>query len=115
MDMIVRMERQFDFSAKTFGPPLFGSSVYGVIDHIRKELVEIEAQPTDLEEWIDVVMLALDGAWRAGHSPEAILAQWDAKQAKNEGRSWPDWRTHDPDAAVEHDRAASQSPTPKEA
>ncbi|MGH6882853.1 MAG: dATP/dGTP pyrophosphohydrolase domain-containing protein [Hypericibacter sp.] len=27
-----------------------------------------------------------------------------AKQAVNEQRSWPDWRTADPDKAIEHVR-----------
>jgi Protein of unknown function (DUF550) len=75
-----------------------------VLDHIRKELREIEAEPTSLEEWIDVAILAFDGAWRAGHSPEAIAAAWLGKQAKNEAREWPDCRTAPPDKAIEHVR-----------
>lgn len=77
----------------------------GVVDHIRRELKEIEAAPTDLSEWVDVVILALDGAWRSGATPAQITAAIVAKQAKNEGRTWPDWRTADPDKAIEHDRS----------
>jgi hypothetical protein len=77
-----------------------------VVQHIRKELTEIEAQPTDLSEWIDVAILALDGAWRAGHSPEDIIAALVAKQAKNEARAWPDWRERSEDVAIEHDRTS---------
>jgi hypothetical protein len=77
-----------------------------VVQHIRKELTEIEAQPTDLSEWIDVAILALDGAWRAGHSPEDIIAALVAKQAKNEARVWPDWRERSEDVAIEHDRTS---------
>ena len=29
-----------------------------------------------------------------------------AKQARNEARTWPDWRTRSEDAAIEHDRRA---------
>jgi len=76
----------------------------GVVDHIRKELREIEAAPGDLEEWIDVVILALDGARRAGYSPEQIIEQLVAKQTKNENRKWPDWRTQPADKAIEHER-----------
>jgi hypothetical protein len=94
--------RQREWSEQTFGP---GSRAKGVIDHIRKELNEIEADPTDLTEWIDVVILALDGAWRAGGSPQQIIEALVAKQAKNEGRVWPDWRTADPNKAIEHDRS----------
>jgi hypothetical protein len=96
--------RMREFSAKTFG---LGERSAGVIDHIRKELVEIEAHPTDLEEWIDVVILALDGAWRAGHTPDQIVAALVEKQDKNEKRKWPDWRLAAPGKAIEHDRSAA--------
>lgn len=102
-DMLAHLQRQREWSDRTFGP---GPRTAGVVDHIRKELREIEAAPTDLSEWIDVVILALDGAWRAGGSPEQIIAALVAKQTKNEGRQWPDWRTADPDKAIEHDRSA---------
>lgn len=100
-DLVAHLERQRAWSLRTFGP---GQRTAGVIDHIRKELREIEAQPNDLEEWVDLILLAMDGAWRAGHSPEAIALGVDAKQAKNEARNWPDWRTVDPGKAIEHVR-----------
>jgi hypothetical protein len=96
------LERQRQWSAETFGP---GTRALGVIDHIRKELAEIEADPTDLAEWVDVVILAFDGAWRAGWEPQQIIDAIKAKQAKNEARTWPDWRTMSPDQAIEHDRS----------
>lgn len=102
LDLITHLHRQREFSLRTFGP---GRRTQGVLDHIRKELAEIEADPTDVEEWIDVVLLALDGAWRAGFEPEAIAAALEAKQTKNEGRTWPDWRTAEPGNAIEHVRA----------
>jgi hypothetical protein len=102
-DFVAHLERQRDWSEKTFGP---GSRAQGVVDHIRKELVEIEEDPGDLREWTDVVILALDGAWRSGASPEQIIAALVAKQKKNEGREWPDWRTADPSKAIEHIRTA---------
>ncbi len=96
------LARQAEWSAKTFGP---GPRVAGVVDHIRKELVEVElCDGRDLEEWIDVVILALDGAWRMGATPEQIIAQLLAKQAKNEARQWPDWRTMPAGKAIEHVR-----------
>ncbi|MEV1321972.1 dATP/dGTP pyrophosphohydrolase domain-containing protein [Micromonospora arborensis] len=97
------LARQRAFSERTFGP---GSRTDGVIDHIRKELKEVEAAPDDLSEWVDVVILALDGAWRAGHEPQQIIDAIVAKQAKNEARIWPDWRTAKPGQAIEHDRTA---------
>jgi hypothetical protein len=96
------LERQRAFSLETFGP---GARTAGVLDHIRKELLEIEAEPFDLSEWVDVVILALDGALRAGHEPAAIIEAVKQKQARNEARKWPDWRTAEPDKAIEHERA----------
>jgi hypothetical protein len=101
-DFAAHLQRQRVFSERTFGP---GVRTHGVIDHIRKELWEIESDPTDASEWADVVILALDGFWRAGYSPEQIIAALVAKQTKNEGRTWPDWRTQPTDRAIEHDRS----------
>ncbi len=104
--LVEHLRRQRDFSERTFGP---GRRTAGVVDHIRKELLEIEAKPDDLSEWIDVVILGFDGAWRAGYSPEQIVEALVAKQAKNERREWPDWRTAPPNKAIEHVRAAPRS------
>lgn len=101
-DFEAHLQRQREWSGRTFGP---GPRTAGVVDHIRKELAEITAAPGDISEWIDVVILALDGAWRAGASPQDIIAELVAKQAKNEARVWPDWRTMSPDKAIEHDRS----------
>lgn len=101
-DLVEHLRRQRRFSEKTFGP---GQRTAGVIAHIRKELEEIEKAPADLSEWIDVVLLAFDGAWRAGYAPERIVAALEAKQAKNESRVWPDWRTVPKDMPIEHVRA----------
>lgn len=105
-DAIVHLRRQREWSERTFGP---GPRTAGVIDHIQKELVEIEADPSDISEWIDVAILALDGAWRAGYSPEQIWAALKAKQAKNEARNWPDWRTAPQDKAIEHVRGIKEA------
>lgn len=100
-DFVAHLARQAEFSARTFGP---GARVAGVCDHIRKELIEVEASGGDLKEWVDVIILGLDGAWRSGATPQEIIAAIVAKQAKNEARTWPDWRTVDPTKAIEHDR-----------
>ena len=78
--------RQKEWSGRTFGP---GRRTVGLCKHIAKELKEIEAEPLDVVEWIDVVILALDGAWRAGHSPEVIVEALQAKQDLNFCRTWP--------------------------
>jgi hypothetical protein len=101
-DLIAHLHGQRQFSLKTFGP---GARTKGVLDHIRKELAEIEEDPSDVTEWADLLLLALDGAWRAGHEPEQIAEAIKIKQAKNELRKWPDWRTSDPNKAIEHVRS----------
>jgi hypothetical protein len=99
------LERQRSWSTNTFGP---GARIQGVLDHIRKELVEVEANPSDLSEWADVLILAFDGAWRAGGEPQEIIDAVIAKQTRNEGRTWPDWRTQPLDKAIEHDRNVAE-------
>lgn len=95
------LTRQIEWSEKTFGP---GMRTGGLVDHIRKELNEIVTKPTDLEEWIDVIILGLDGAWRCGHSPAEIIEMLEAKQLKNENRRWPDWHGRTDGQAIEHIR-----------
>lgn len=104
---LAHLIRQRSWSRYTFGP---GARTKGILDHIRKELAEIEAEPLS-NEWIDVAILALDGAWRAGFTPQEIINALVAKQAKNEARTWPDWRGASEDHAIEHDRSI---PDPEE-
>jgi hypothetical protein len=92
---------QREWSWTTFGP---GNRTKGVLDHIRKELVEIEEDPYDVEEWADLLILAFDGAMRAGHEPQDIINAVKVKQKVNEARTWPDWRDRSPDEAIEHTR-----------
>lgn len=91
------------WSRKTFGP---GDRTKGVAEHIMKELVEIrESGGKDVMEWVDLITLALDGAWRAGHSPSKIESAIIKKRKINEKRNWPDWRTAPKDKAIEHVRS----------
>lgn len=93
--------RQREWSIRTFGP---GPRTEGCLDHIARELNEIRQAPADLSEWADVIILALDGAQRTGADPQTIIDAVIAKQARNEARTWPDWRTQDPNKAIEHHR-----------
>ena len=102
MNLIKHINRQIIFSIRNFGP---GKRTLGLIDHIKKELNEIQDAPDDLEEWIDVILLAIDGAWRSGHTDKKIVDGLDAKLLKNEKRTYPDWRTADPNKAIEHIRS----------
>ena len=91
------IKRQIKWSMKTFGD---GLRTQGVTGHIEKELAEIRENPMDLGEWIDVIILAFDGAWRTGHSPNEIMRALRDKQLINLKRQWPDLR--DKDVPVEH-------------
>jgi hypothetical protein len=99
------LQHQREWSDKTFGP---GPRAEGVVDHISKELVEILNAPWDLSEWIDVVILAFDGAGRAGFTPHQIITGLREKQAENELRTWFDWRTAPSGKAICHIEAAEQ-------
>ena len=95
------------WSIATFGP---GKRTAGVIDHIRKELAEVEARPDDVSEWADLIILAMDGAARsAGADGAKLVEALVAKMARNKARTWPDWRTLSEDRAIEHDRSGEPS------
>lgn len=109
LDLVSHLHRQAAFSAGTFGP---GARLRGVTDHIKKELVEVVESGGALAEWVDVIILACDGAWRSGATPEQIAQAIVDKQTRNESRTWPDWRAADPNKAIEHDRSG-EAPKPQ--
>jgi hypothetical protein len=105
IDMIAHLARQVVFSKATFGP---GPRTKGVIDHVRKELKEVEkvyeADPNSFvptpseppltrqdgiraqhaaaaKEWTDVAILGLDGLWR---SIASAHPHWTADQIAEE-------------------------------
>lgn len=83
--MLRYIERQIEWSQKTFGHSV---RTEGICKHIESELAEIRAKPNDLMEWVDVIILAIDGAWRAGYDAEQILDAMDDKQDINFKREW---------------------------
>ena len=99
MSMTEYIRRHREWSQKTFGDVATPESV---TKHIRKELDEIIANPSDLMEWVDVIILAIDGAWRfAKAEPEEIWLALLRKQAVNRSREWP---TPVPGEPTEHKR-----------
>lgn len=97
------IDMQREFSEQTFGP---GLRTEGVLDHIAKESVEVRQDPTDLGEWVDLIILSIDGAWRTGASSQDVIDAVHAKLIRNMQRDWPDWRTAPEGKAIEHDRSA---------
>lgn len=102
-DIIKHLHQQRKWSQETFGPAEIRGHK-GPIAHLRKELVEIEQDPADVEEWADGLLLIFDGAMRAGHTPEEIITAFAEKFDKNQMRVWPDWRTVAADKPIEHVR-----------
>jgi hypothetical protein len=109
-DLKQHLIRQMAFSHATFGP---GERTAGVADHIRKELDEVIAAGGEASEWVDVVILALDGLTRrlaycngVRANPQMVAeiacAMIVGKQTRNEAHTWPDWRTQSADKAIEH-------------
>lgn len=98
-DLAEYLRKQMIWSGITFGQ---GRRTVGILEHIRKELIEIAADPADLSEWMDVLILALDGYWRHGGHPEMLMRDLEAKQTVNFARRWP--APQPEDQAVEHIR-----------
>lgn len=90
-----------EWSNETFGP---GQRTAGIVAHIRKELAEIEAAPDDLEEWVDVILLAINGYYRHGGMTGNLLDDLWRKYDKNTARKWP--KPTGEDVPIEHIRGA---------
>lgn len=80
------LERQKEWSERTIGP---GARTLGLTRHIEKECQEIREAPGDLSEWIDIIILGLDGFWRAGGAPEDLYRALDTKMTINQQRTYP--------------------------
>jgi hypothetical protein len=91
---------QMEWSRRTFGE---AKRTLRICDHISKELKEIQDNPEDFQEWIDVIILAMDGFWRHGGSPGRLMQMLRHKQSKNFARRW--LVPTNEDVAVEHDRS----------
>jgi len=108
-DLVEYLTVYREFSERTYGPPS-PIRLQGVIDHLRKEVQEISEAPMDQTEWVDVVILALDGLWRIGLTSEEVAQAITDKVAINMDREWPDWRNVDPSRAIEHIKSNSGNP-----
>lgn len=86
---------------ETFGPL---QTLEGIRDHMRREVKEIEDAPEDRTEPIDLIMLGISYLRKLGLDAAEIVALWQQRMVALKGRTWPDWRTADPDKAIEHHR-----------
>ena len=94
------IQNQIDWSIPTFGE---GKRTIGLIKHIQKELLEIEKNPDDLLEWIDVIILAMDGAHRLGYSPDEITQALVNKMRINKNRVYPKVSEDQPSEHIKDD------------
>jgi hypothetical protein len=102
VDLVEYVNTQLEWSEKMFGE---GNRRVGTIEHIRRELTEISEATTRqdaLREWVDVVILALEGAWREGFTAEQVVTAIVEKQLVNRRRTWPTEQS--PDLPIEHMR-----------
>ena len=74
----------------------------GPLKHLMKEIEkEVLPNPTDLEEYADLLFLVFDATRRAGFTYEQLCQAVTFKLAKNRARKWPKPTTDEP---VEHIR-----------
>lgn len=119
MDLKQHLIRQMAFSKATYGP---GPRTNGVLDHLSKEIEEVRESNGSAAEWVDLVILSLDGltrqlsfcneqTHRIAKSADIAQSACDmivGKQDRNENRDWPDWRTMSADKAIEHVRGEKE-------
>ncbi len=73
--------------------------------HVLEDGTEIDM--TAVAEQLDANLSSLGTSFSTVGD---LLAAIEAKQSKNEGRRWPDWRTAPADRAIEHDRSDEGAP-----
>jgi len=74
------IQKHIGWSLSIFGE---GRRTDELLAHIEEEIAGVRANPTDVFEWIGIIILALDGAWRAGNSPIKIVSALNEKQTAN--------------------------------
>jgi hypothetical protein len=97
-DFVELWREQEAFSEATFP----GITPLAVARHLRSEADELIASPTDRLEWVDALLLSIDGARRAGMTCDELLALAFRKIEINRQRQWP--AVVDVNESVEHIR-----------
>ncbi len=97
---------QGEWSEKTFGPTSHRGPI-GPLKHLQKEILEVLANPSDLEEYVDCFFMVIDATRRAGFTYAEFVTAFQQKLVKNKSRIWPDWKTQPADTPIEHDRTKS--------
>lgn len=89
-----------DHSYEVFGPNM---TPLGVLNHLKTEVIELEENYADIEEWCDVILLGIDGALRScDFNVPVVVYSLGKKFNKVRSRTYPDWRDVDPNSAIFH-------------
>lgn len=96
---------QQKWSYTTFGPPEHRGP-NGPLEHLKLEAEEaLNTLGTEkTKEIVDCFFLAIDAAHRHGLCLDDLIEKAFEKLKENKKRDWPDWRTMDPNKAIEHIR-----------
>lgn len=106
INLVTFIHDHWTWSQKTFGE---GDRTEGLLKHIARESDEVRAadHPDQaLGQWVDIIILAIDGALRAGHTPLAVAQAILNKHRINKGRRWPPLVNQIPGEPNEHIREA---------
>lgn len=98
-DLIKALKRQFEFSQRVFGA---GPKTEQILRHISRQSVDTIARGNPTEEWVDIMILAMDGALRSGSTPYEIAGLLEYKMTVNEAREWPKLEDQVMDEPVHH-------------
>lgn len=86
LDLVHYLRDQMLWSKETFG---CGTRDVGLLKHIELEVEEVrDSNGDDLYEWIDIIILAFDGALTHGFTPEEIAFALRHKLEKNKKRTY---------------------------
>lgn len=93
-----------------FAKPFYVATLASWLLNLEDTLTHIESGAFQRRPlWLDAVECAIGAARAVGFDAADLIAAIVAKQTRNESRIWPDWRTADPDKAIEHDRTADHA------
>lgn len=94
------IDKQNEFSTKTFGPAR--GDISGVLKHLEEEMEELRLNPKDVSELADCCILCFELARNMGVSPEDLETAILVKQEKNAKRTWPDYRNYSTTEKINH-------------
>jgi hypothetical protein len=99
---------QSEWSQRTFGADSVRGPV-GALRHLQRECDEAIADPSDVIEFADCLILLLDATRRAGHTLDDLVSAAERKAEINRSRTWPSPPPVDDGRPLEHVEVAPDS------